>query len=356
MQHEATPLVSVIIPTHNSAAFIGQALQGVLAQTYRGYEVIVIDDGSTDDTQEVLRQFGSQIRYLYQDNQGPAAARNAGIRLAQGEFVCLLDADDTWAPNKLALQTRFMAGHGDVGLLFGDAEEGDETTIQKRSILATMRFGAEIQSQTPLQEPFRKLVVENFIPTSTVMIRKSCFVTSGLFDEDLPNAEDRDMWLRLSAHFAISCLPQVLAKKRTHSANISARTEIALRSRIKVWTKARRGFPALAPAEAYYEMLAGSHQELGYLALARAEGRTARQHGIESLGNALKYPMATHATFPFLWFLAIGLVPLSFVPWPLVRYFWQARNFLLGRNASQTAGVTQNSTAVSTKQVKGVVQ
>ena len=175
MQTETAPLVSVIIPTHNSARFIAQAVDGVLAQTYKHYEVIVVDDGSSDNTGDVLQQFAGHIRYHRQDNRGPAAARNAGIKIAQGEFVCFLDADDVWAPNKLELQTEFMAAHNDVGLLFADAEEWEDTKIQKRSIVATMIFGKDITSQIPLQEAFRKLVIENFIPTSTVMIRKACF-------------------------------------------------------------------------------------------------------------------------------------------------------------------------------------
>ena len=249
---EAQPLVSVVIPTHNSATFIAEALNGVFAQTYRRFEVIVVDDGSSDDTRGVLEAFGDRIRYLHQDNQGPAAARNAGIRISRGEFVCFLDADDAWTPNKLESQVRFMETHSDVGLLFADAEECEGITLQKPSILATMIFGADALSQQPLPEAFRKLVVENFVPTSTVMVRMSCLAKAGLFDEGLQNAEDRDMWLRLAATSEVACLPRVLATKRSHGANISSRTEVALRSRIKVWDKARRAFPALAPAAVYH--------------------------------------------------------------------------------------------------------
>jgi glycosyltransferase involved in cell wall biosynthesis len=331
---EAKSLVSVIIPAHNSAKFVAEALNGVLGQTYRRFEVIVVDDGSVDDTRGVVEGFGEQIRYLYQDNRGPAAARNTGIRSSKGEFVCFLDADDAWTLNKLEMQVRFMEEHSDVGLLFADATELEELTVLKPSILATMQFGADALAQRPVTQAFRKLIVENFVPTSTVMIRRSCLAQTGLFDEELQNAEDREMWLRLAAASTVACLPQVLAKKRSHGANISSRTERALRSRIKVWDKARREFPGLAPPAVYHQMLAGAYQELGYLLLPRREGREARRCGVESLGNALRHVFAARAGFSYRWWLSIALVPLSLVPWPFVRSLWLARNYVLGKARS----------------------
>jgi glycosyltransferase involved in cell wall biosynthesis len=334
----SAPLVSVIIPTHNSARFIAEAVKGILAQTYRQREVIVVDDGSTDDTRSVLRAFGDQVRYVYQHNQGPAAARNAGIRMARGELVSFLDADDAWLPNKLELQAAFMTAHPDVGLLFADAEESEGSTIQKASILATMKFGADVLSQRPLKQAFAKLLVENFVPTSTVMIRVSSLSKSGLFDEELQNAEDRDMWLRLAATCGVACLPQVLARKNSHGSNISSRTEVALRSRIKVWDKARRNWPALAPASVYHQLLAGAQQELGYILLTRGESRAARTCGMASLRNALKHAAATRSVSSDRWLLSIGLVPLSFVPWPLVRSLWRVRNYALGKDVQPWTG------------------
>ena len=332
MSTNERPLVTVVIPTHNGAAFLGDSVRGVLAQTYRRHEVIVVDDGSTDDTRGVLRTFGDTITYLYQAQQGPSAARNAGIRRARGEFICLLDADDSWSADKLALQTSYMEAHPEVGFLFADAEETEGSMILKSSILATMKFGADALSQRPLQAAFEKLLIENFVPTSTVMIRKSCLLRSGLFDETLGNAEDRDMWLRLAATTAVACVPRILASKRTHGANISTRTELALRSRIKVWNKARREWPELAPPALYQRMLAGAHQELGYIMLTRGERGAARRHGMTSLRHAMRCVIATRSSFPHPWGLGLMLVPLSLVPWRLVRSLWSARNYVLGRH------------------------
>jgi glycosyltransferase involved in cell wall biosynthesis len=328
---EAKSLVSVIIPAHNSARFVAEALNGVLGQTYRRFEVIVVDDGSLDDTRGVVEGFREPIRYLYQDNRGPAAARNAGIRISKGEFLCFLDADDAWTPNKLELQVRFMEEHSDVGLLFADATELEGLTVLKPSILGTMIFGADALSQRPLTQAFRKLLVENFVPTSTVMIRRSCLAKTGLFDEDLQNAEDRDMWLRLAAKSTVACLPRVLAKKRSHGANISSRTEVALRSRIKVWDKARREFPALAPAGVYHQMLASAYQELGFLMLIRGDGKGARKCGIASVSNFARYVVETRSGFSRSWLVSCGLVPLSLIPWPVARALWRARNYARGR-------------------------
>jgi glycosyltransferase involved in cell wall biosynthesis len=330
---EARPLVSVIIPTYDSARFIADAVRSVMAQTYPCHEVIVIDDGSGDETAEIVRGLTGQIRYRRQEHRGVAAARNAGIKIARGQYICFLDADDLWTPDKLELQVEFMAAHSDVGLAFADAEESEDRTILKSSIVETTTFHAAIVSQVPLQDAFTKLVQENFIPTSSVMIRKDCFLRAGLFDESLRVVEDRDMWLRVAAAFEIACLPKILARKRRHGANISARTELTARSRIMVWEKARRRFPSLAPAAVYNKLLASTYQELGYIQLSQADGSAARRSGMASLNHAMRYVVATKALFPYRWLLSVGLIPLSFISWPLVRSLWQARNHITRRNS-----------------------
>jgi glycosyltransferase involved in cell wall biosynthesis len=333
------PVVSVIIPAHNSAAYVVEAVRSVLAQTFRDYETIVVDDGSTDQTMDVLAQFGGAIRIHRQSNQGPAAARNAGIRLAAGEFVTFLDADDVWMPDKLARQVDFMTTHPEVGLLFADATEWRGDTIEKPSILATMTFGRDAEAQVPIQDAFRKLLIENFIPTSSVMVRRSCFAKAGLFDVALPNAEDREMWLRLAAHFPIAGVPEVLARKRSHDANISLRTEIALRSRIRVWNQCQRRFPRLAPAAVYNQLFAITYEQLGYILLEQGGGKDARRCAIASLSCAVRGGARTASPFPYRWFLAIALIPLSFVRWRFVRVLMQARKTLLRRNTPPAAAV-----------------
>ena len=320
-----TPVVSVIIPAHNSAAFIADAIDAVRAQTFREYEIIAVDDGSTDRTQDVLRRF-PEVRSARQPNRGAAAARNAGIGLARGEFVAFLDADDLWLPDKLARQLDFIAAHPEVGLLFADAAEWRGDTVEKPSILSTMAFGADASSQTPIDDVFRKLLIENFIPTSTVLVRRSCFAAAGLFDVSLPNVEDREMWLRLAAAVPVACVPQVLARKRSHDANISTRVEHALRSRIRVWQQCRRRFPGLAPASLYDRLLAGTYQQLGYMHLARGEGRNARRCAVASGTHAARCLVARSSLSPYRWRLSFALLALSFLRPGVVQAVWQARN------------------------------
>src|SRR2546428_514370 len=156
-----TPLISIIIPTYNSGRFVAQAVQSVLKQTYRCYEILVVDDGSTDETKDVLSKFGNCIKYIYQENRGPSAARNVGIKVARGKYVCFLDADDMWVPNKLKVQLAFIERDDGIGLVFSDHEEFDAEGILCRSFLAGKMFRSDIISPVPIKEAFKKLIIEN---------------------------------------------------------------------------------------------------------------------------------------------------------------------------------------------------
>ena len=119
------PIVSVIIPAYNAERFIPQAIQSVLEQTYQSYEIIVVDDGSTDKTKDILKEFEDKVCCIYQENQGPSAARNAGIKISQGRYICFLDADDIWTPDKLEVQVEFLECHPDISLVFSDHQDFD---------------------------------------------------------------------------------------------------------------------------------------------------------------------------------------------------------------------------------------
>ncbi len=336
MENWQTPLVSVVIPTYNSARFIAQAVQSVLAQAYHRYEIIVINDGSTDETKEVLRKFDSHIQYLYQENRGPAAARNAGIKVAQGEYICFLDADDVWLPNKLEVQLAFIEKNREVGLIFSDEEEWDGEKVLHRSLLAKMLFRSDVLSQMPIQKAFRKLLIEDFIPTSMVMVRKACFAKAGLFDESLKVSEDRDMWCRIAAYFGIACLPLILGKKRVHESNISDNAELTHRSRIKLWENKRLQFPSLAPADVLDNLLADACLQLGYILLAKDQRKEARQAGWRSLTYAIRHIIKRRSadrSLPcYRWCLAIGLLPLTFLRWSITQSLWRVRNSLLAKS------------------------
>jgi len=329
---DKTPLVSVIIPTYNSGRFIAQAVQSVLDQTYHRFEVIVIDDGSTDATRDVLHAFHGHIRYCYQENCGPSAARNAGITIAEGDYICFLDADDTWMRNKLEVQLAFMAQHDDISLVFADTEEVDPEKGRHRSVLAKTLFRSDIVSQIPIQDAFTKLLIENFIPTSMVMVRKECFAKAGLFDESLGVVEDRDMWLRIVACFKIACIPFILGNKRVHESNISRSTALTHRCRIVVWGNARRQFPRLAPAALVHHLVADAYLQLGYILLAKDQRKDARQAGLQSLIHATRavfMKTALHNSLPsYRWFLGVCLPLFTLMGWPLTQSLWRAKKVI----------------------------
>jgi glycosyltransferase involved in cell wall biosynthesis len=178
--------VSVVIPTYNRARHVVEAIESVLGQTLAPAEIIVVDDGSTDDTAERLAPYAGRIRYLRQENRGVSAARNTGIREASGEWVALLDSDDLWHPQKLEVQM--------------DA-------IQARSDLALAGSPRGREPRGPLPTPsVHDLGVRDFLLSvrmgpSGVLIRRSSLEVVGYFDESLKCVEDRDMWLRLAARF-----------------------------------------------------------------------------------------------------------------------------------------------------------
>ena len=190
---DAIPSVSVVVPTYNRAALLGRAVKSVLAQTFKDYELIVVDDGSTDDTQEVLREFTDQrIRTLRSDvNQGAPRARNRGIQAARGEWVAFLDSDDEWLPKRLELQMERLAHQGPseaaVGYCLFQAHE--------------CRTGKVVQPvHTLAQDDVLKHLLGGRWPktTSAFMVRRGALLDVGGFDESMPCGEDIDLWLRLA--------------------------------------------------------------------------------------------------------------------------------------------------------------
>jgi hypothetical protein len=201
------PAVSVIIPTYNTAHLISDAIDSVLAQTYRDLEIIVVDDGSTDNTAEVLADYQDRISYIYQENQERSAARNNGIGRAQGEYVAFLDADDYWAPDKLTKQIALLAQRPDLGLVYSQAQTfyGDRKWPRI--------LGTDFSKIEELNV-FEGLLLGKSIPTLTVVVRTECLQTVGLFDERIIIGEDWDLWLRITLKYAVGYIPQILAYYR----------------------------------------------------------------------------------------------------------------------------------------------
>ncbi len=194
------PLVSVVIPTYNREKYLQKALSSVLAQTYQCLEIIVIDDGSTDNTGKIVRSFKKDIRYIYQENQGVSTARNVGIRNSQGDFIAFLDSDDYWFPEKTELQIALFHKHPEYGMVASRCA----SIRLDGSYRETNRRGS---SGWVLEQLFRA----NFIRTSSAIIRKECFDKVGLFDEGLKECEEYDLWLRIAAQYPIGFINRSLA-------------------------------------------------------------------------------------------------------------------------------------------------
>ena len=225
-----SPEISVIISTYNRAAMVTEAVESVLAQEMTDFELIVVDDGSTDETEERLSGFGSRLKYYQQENAGVSAARNRGLALSTAPLVAFLDSDDLWLPSKLPLQYNFMTEHLEVHIC--QTEE------------VWWRNGRQVNPKRHHRKPagdiFRRSLNLCLVSPSAVMIRRKLFGEVGYFDEDLPAAEDYDLWLRVSVDHEIPLLPDPLVIKRGgHSDQLSARSGID-RYRIKALKKLLR--------------------------------------------------------------------------------------------------------------------
>lgn len=186
------PAVSVIIPAYNVATYITEALESVVSQTFTDYEVIVVNDGSTDtpELERELEPFREHIVYLKQDNRGAAAARNAGLYVARGEFVAFLDADDSWHPDFLSSQMSFIESHGHCDLVYADALLVGETKLAGKTYMETSPSRGDVT--------FESLITSRCnVITSGVVARKQMVLDAGLFDEHLLRAHDFDLWLRM---------------------------------------------------------------------------------------------------------------------------------------------------------------
>ncbi|MFQ5850235.1 MAG: glycosyltransferase family 2 protein [Candidatus Binatia bacterium] len=277
------PKISVIIPTYNHAKYLPEALDSILNQTYKAFEIIVVDDGSTDNTKEIVARYRDKIRYAYQQNGKQAKARNTGITISSGEYIAFLDADDVWMPEMLELQVRLLDQNPGIGLVFADAEVFRDEITKETSFWLTRRFGDELVACTDeVPDAFQRLIEKNFIPTGTVVVRRVCFDTVGFFDESLPPAEDKDMWLRIARRFKIKCNPQILLRKRGYSTSDS---EVVKRQVLRVLSKMQILYPEIiASMEAVYNRTcARLHADLAADYWYRDDLRRARQECVASL-------------------------------------------------------------------------
>ncbi len=228
--------VSVVIPTYNYGRFVVEAVESVLAQTYRDFEIIVVDDGSTDDTPARLEPFMGRICYVHQHNQGLSAARNTGILAAKGHWIAFLDSDDQWHPRKLEIQMGYLAGHPDVDMLATDGLADFSGAWPEIELdAAPPAEGIELED----------IAIRTRFGPGGVVVRKECFDKVGLFDTDLRSIEDRDMWIRIACHYSVVKLKLPLWWHRTHSASMCYVVERTIAFERKVLQRAFAEHPLL---------------------------------------------------------------------------------------------------------------
>jgi len=210
-------LISVILITFNgyTRGFLDQAIDSVLSQTYKNFELIIVDDGSIDETKNYCAKYinGSSVRYIYQTNKGPGAARNNGIKNSKGGYICFIDDDDVWLQEKLQKQVNFFKNNQNknIMILFTNLELIDAFG----KIVGTINYQND-------NDIYKKLFFGNIAGApSSVMIRKDVFDKVGFFKEDLKAAEDYDLWIRITRYFNRYVLDENLVKHRVHKKNTS---------------------------------------------------------------------------------------------------------------------------------------
>ncbi len=212
------PLVSVVIPTYNGSRYISETINSILQQEVSDIEVIVIDDGSTDDTCAIARRFGDPVRFIEQSHAGVGAARNHGIREARGEFIALVDHDDYWQPNKLAGQLAAFAANPQVDVVFSDfvrwrQDEAGDFPAPAEFLPQAAAQGSDGELSGWI---YHQMLLDSWVLTSTALARAAVVIAHGGFDESLPYSEDWDFWLRVSRSSQFLKLREVTTLYRQH--------------------------------------------------------------------------------------------------------------------------------------------
>jgi glycosyltransferase involved in cell wall biosynthesis len=298
----------VVIPTYNRAAYLPQAIDSALAQSVTDREIVVVDDGSTDGTAPILAAYAGRIRAVRQENAGEAAARNRGVREANGTWIAFLDSDDLWEPEALATLLRAAGEHPEAGLV-------------------AMRARAIRQDGTPTGRIHGKTSPGPYFSTRSIlcgdaggilmpMVRRELLLAEGGFDEALASATDCDMWLRLSFRTTLVGVPDPLLRVRTHPENLSADRSLNARMWLVLLEKLRRDRPEWVARNpwAFRRALGKEHLRFGRERLAFWDGSAA---ALEETRAALRASVRTYPWFGRAWiYLAWSYAaPRRFAAW-----------------------------------------
>lgn len=216
MSNKVFPSISVVIPVYNGADYLCEAIDSVLNQPYSNYEIIVVDDGSTDETWSLIQSYGSKVRGIKQENRGVAGALNHGIRSSNSDYVAWLSHDDLFLPDKLQRQIEFLLQNNEFSACYTDYYVIDKLGNIVRSVESPWY---------PREQAMWVLFGQGYINGSTMLINRSCFKKVGWFSEELRFTQDVEMWIRMLRHFSIGRVPEKLGKLRTHPGQGSVNVE-----------------------------------------------------------------------------------------------------------------------------------
>lgn len=280
--------VSVVIPAYNRARFLGTAVASVRAQSHACTEIVIVDDGSTDDTAQVVAALGDGIRYITQANAGPAAARNRGILEARSDLVAFLDTDDRWLPDKIALQVEVLRREPTVALVSADMAIEDEagtTQVASNFELRGLHLFFAGLDGLPVPDAPRRLLEVNFVNTSTVLARRDVLLAVKGFDPRLRYGEDLELWLRIAARHGVACLASVQEVRVEHSDNVTKSIETMLLGYVRMAEILREWAAPLMPSWGVDgdRYLANCLADLGYYYFSQGRHREARRALLRSL-------------------------------------------------------------------------
>jgi len=316
------PKVSVVIPAYNVGSFITETIQSVLAQSFRDFETIIIDDGSTDNTAEIIASF--PVRYMYQENQGPPSARNKGIELARGEYIAFLDSDDIWVENALEKRVEALDKHPEVAFSYGQAYHIDENCQTLRLFKPPHNYSRVREGRDVIQE---MLIHGNLVILSSIMVRRSCLDEVGLFDLNYrAGSEDLDLWVRLAKRYAIAYIAEPLVKYRLHSQSVSSNREVDEIEKTNhriievIFNDVELGPLFSAQADTVYSHL---NVRLAEYAYERGQMKTARGYLFKALKS---HPWGYFRSFWWHW---ISCFAKTWMPRPILALVTSMKNRLM---------------------------
>lgn len=293
------PIVSVVIPTYNAGKYLPATINSILEQDFDDLEIIVVDDQSTDNTEEVLNKIGSDKIFYYcleENHGGPSRPRKIGIKEAKGEFIALCDSDDLFAPGRLNFAVKLLRNHPELGMVFTDEQKFDDATGKDLGnfLKGYDRFHALPKKQVEKDcfviapdNAFSCLFFENYIMPSGVTIRRSIFKDIGSFDETLTNGDDRDMWFRITRKYPIGFINKIGFRYRVRAGSISGRGATLSENRIRVLQKQMEASLPDYLHKRCQELIAQHYYSIGYNFQIQGQISKAREYYIESLRTSL---------------------------------------------------------------------